>query len=162
LHISLSRPTYLRAHQREQFKRAVKGVATRFSPFSASFSTFSELTNDEQTRTFLAMEIGAGHAELAALTEALTPALRAVRQKEFYDDPRFHASVAWALRRSLCPPCPTTDGCFPASLLPRLKAEFMERLTQVGTFEVGEVRVKIGKEVWGWGLGRSAGRWIRR
>lgn len=28
---------------------------------------------------------------------ALAPALRAIRQQEYYDNPRFHASIAWAL-----------------------------------------------------------------
>jgi hypothetical protein len=32
LHVSLSRPTYLRAHQREDLKRAVKALATNHAP----------------------------------------------------------------------------------------------------------------------------------
>ena len=32
LHVSLSRPTYLRAHQREELKRAVKASAKRQAP----------------------------------------------------------------------------------------------------------------------------------
>lgn len=32
--------------------------------FDASFATFSELTNDERTRAFLALEVGAGHGEV--------------------------------------------------------------------------------------------------
>ncbi|KAG6865503.1 hypothetical protein C0991_001933, partial [Blastosporella zonata] len=31
------------------------------------------------------------------MCDALTPTLKAIRQKEFYTDPRFHASIAWAL-----------------------------------------------------------------
>ncbi|TCD62342.1 nuclease [Steccherinum ochraceum] len=97
LHISLSRPIYLRAHQREELKRAVRTIAKSSSPFDASFATFAELENDERTRTFVTVEIGAGHAELATLTNALTPTLHSIRQKTFYDEPRFHASIAWAL-----------------------------------------------------------------
>ncbi|KAF8073648.1 hypothetical protein FPV67DRAFT_1410341 [Lyophyllum atratum] len=105
LHISLSRPTYLRAHQREDLKRAVKGISKRFSPFAVSFATFAELVNDERTRTFLTMEVGAGHHELQAISAALTPTLQAIRQKEFYSDPRFHASIAWALLDRPSSPC---------------------------------------------------------
>ncbi|KAG6909267.1 hypothetical protein DXG01_001329 [Tephrocybe rancida] len=97
LHISLSRPIYLRAHQREDMKKAVKELSKKFSPFMVSFATFSELLNDECTRTFLTMEVGAGHQELRAMSDALTPTLKTIRQKEFYSDPRFHASIAWAL-----------------------------------------------------------------
>ncbi|OCH91131.1 hypothetical protein OBBRIDRAFT_729439 [Obba rivulosa] len=97
LHISLTRPVYLRAHQREGFKNAVRAVARAHSTFTASFAAFAELTNDERTRTFLAVEIGAGHSELKAVSDALVPTLRSLRQKEFYSAPRFHASIAWAL-----------------------------------------------------------------
>ncbi|KIJ60288.1 hypothetical protein HYDPIDRAFT_117368 [Hydnomerulius pinastri MD-312] len=97
LHISLSRPLFLRAHQREDFKRAIKKVALSQAPFDASFATFSELTNDEKTRTFLALEVGAGHQEFRRCLDFLTPTLRSLRQKEFYTDPKFHASIAWAL-----------------------------------------------------------------
>jgi len=60
------------------------------------------------------MEVGAGHREvsvwllqeahadimllqLRSLAGALAPALRAIRQQEYYVNPRFHASIAWAL-----------------------------------------------------------------
>ncbi|KAH7885136.1 U6 snRNA phosphodiesterase Usb1 [Phlebopus sp. FC_14] len=97
LHISLSRPLFLRAHQIEDFKRAIKQVASSQDPFNASFATFSELTNDERTRMFLALEVGAGHAELSHCLHCFGPILQSLRQKEFYLDPKFHASIAWAL-----------------------------------------------------------------
>jgi U6 snRNA phosphodiesterase len=34
------------------------------SSFTASFAAFSDLTNDEHTRTFFCMEVGAGHQEV--------------------------------------------------------------------------------------------------
>ncbi|KAI1798470.1 hypothetical protein LXA43DRAFT_968762 [Ganoderma leucocontextum] len=125
LHISLTRPTYLRAHQREEFKRAVRSISTTRRKFSASFATFSELTNDERTRTFLALEIGAGHDDFKSLVQGLAPALRAIRQKEFYDDPRFHASIAWALLDgSKTPGSPLTQNDTPSeSRQPALRAQ---------------------------------------
>jgi U6 snRNA phosphodiesterase len=81
LHISLTRPIYLRAHQREDLKKAVRAVAHNFPVyvlpfayglqyldhirFTASLSNFASLKNEDQTRAFLAMEIGAGHAQVA-------------------------------------------------------------------------------------------------
>lgn len=82
LHISISRPIYLRAHQREDLKRAVNGIAKRHCPyvvyfrlqyslnlfgrrFTVSFSTLSQLINDERTRIFLAMDVGAGHSQVS-------------------------------------------------------------------------------------------------
>ncbi|KAG2065043.1 hypothetical protein BDR04DRAFT_1109161 [Suillus decipiens] len=97
LHLSLTRPIFLRAHQREEFKQAIKLIASRRAPFQASFATFSELTNDERTRAFLSLEVGAGHNELRDLLSALSPTLRSLRQRDFYSQPRFHVSIAWAL-----------------------------------------------------------------
>jgi hypothetical protein len=91
-------------------------MLTFLARFTASFATFAHLTNDERTRNFLTLEIGAGHekvsctysctvpilcrsphAQIKALSEALTPTLNLLRQKTFYSEPRFHASFAWAL-----------------------------------------------------------------
>ncbi|KAF5378844.1 hypothetical protein D9615_006961 [Tricholomella constricta] len=191
LHVSLSRPTYLRAHQREHLKRAVKAVAKQYSPFTASFAALSDLTNDERTRTFITMEVGAGHAELRAMADALTPTLKSIRQKEFYTDPRFHASIAWALLDSPSPSPPpasspplnlqspsssqtppshstppplaippplqptfSTIPHLPPSLIPSLNASHAPTLSSpsIGSFHVDTVNVKIGKQIFSWGL----------
>lgn len=79
-HLSLTRPMYLRAHQRDILKEAVKEVANKVPRcaiglvhplrsshrtvvlrFSASFTSFVVLDNDTKTRSFLAIEIGAGY-----------------------------------------------------------------------------------------------------
>ncbi|KAJ7695718.1 U6 snRNA phosphodiesterase Usb1 [Mycena rosella] len=177
LHISLSRPIFLRSHQREEMKRAVRCIAEKTSPFTASFAHVSELVNDEGTRIFLALEIGAGHHELSTLTTLLTPALRAMRQHEYYAAPRFHASIGWALlggrpnstqgsashmdpqssirsesRTSstalVLDEYPTITG-FPPALLPALNSNYGSSLTgsTVKSFEMGEISIKIGKEV---------------
>ncbi|KAI0718424.1 hypothetical protein C8T65DRAFT_804065 [Cerioporus squamosus] len=171
LHISLTRPTYLRAHQRDEFRRAVQAATRTRVKFPASFATVSELMNDERTRTFLTLEVGAGHDYLKELSDSLTPALRSIRQKEFYEQPRFHASLAWALldgsrpsgtTRSASEPTPPvsieptfpTIPSFPPSLVSQLQKEFGRELASpvVGTFEAEEVCVRIGKDVRKWKL----------
>ncbi|KAF8208595.1 U6 snRNA phosphodiesterase Usb1 [Mycena galopus ATCC 62051] len=187
LHISLSRPIYLRAHQREPMKRAVKLIADKGPPpFTASFARITELVNDEGTRIFLALEIGAGHHELTALTTSLTPTLQAIRQQEFYPSPRFHASIAWALlgRRACSPKADKTTNTngdqvpisstsissesrnssmslneypkiteFPPALLPTLNEQYGSSLaSSVKSFDISEIRIKIGKEVSCWRL----------
>ncbi|KDR82627.1 hypothetical protein GALMADRAFT_238043 [Galerina marginata CBS 339.88] len=111
LHISLSRPIFLRAHQREDLKRAVKNIAKAHKAFIVSFAILSELINDEKTRTFLTMEVGAGHHELRSLANSLAPAIEAVRQQAYYVKPRFHASIAWALPNNR----PGTSGPLPVA-----------------------------------------------
>ncbi|KAH0586125.1 hypothetical protein H2248_007391 [Termitomyces sp. 'cryptogamus'] len=184
LHISLSRPTYLRMHQKEDLKKAVKELSKRFSPFPVSFATFSELHNDERTRTFLTMETGAGHHELRAMCDALTPTLKAIRQKEFYLDPRFHSSIAWALlethsKRPLANSSlgealtgshsighssesgvdlsfPTISH-LPEGLVPELNELFSKRLSaaKTGTYDIETITVKIGKKPYTWRLSGS-------
>ncbi|KAJ7202838.1 hypothetical protein GGX14DRAFT_535988 [Mycena pura] len=174
LHISLSRPIYLRAHQRDDMKRAVKRITDTTAPFTASFARISELVNDERTRIFLVLEIGAGHHELTALVNSVTPALRAIRQQEYYTAPRFHASIGWALLGGRGPshvPTNTTASIgmdssnsatspsetlypkiteFPPALLPALNEEYGPRLKTAPTvksFEIGQLCIRIGKEV---------------
>jgi len=169
LHISLSRPVYLRAHQREDFKRAVKSIAKRFSSFKASFARLSQLTNDERTRTFLTMEIGAGHLEFQALVDALVPILQSIRQETYYEEPRFHASIAWVLvaPSDQCSgngsPSPAITSSTPQSEPCRCGVQDLpvEALndqygkliaSHVGQFDVDGVWVKIGKDVAVWRL----------
>ncbi|KAI0250479.1 hypothetical protein BJV78DRAFT_1219564 [Lactifluus subvellereus] len=181
LHISLTRPFFLHAHQREVMRRVVRDTAKAHSPFTASFAAFSDLTNDEHTRTFLCMEVGAGHQELRALSDTLTPALQSFRQKEYYDQPRFHASFAWVLLDrpaqasvseapeplaplAVAPWEDPTNGnessfstitCLPENIIPALNAELGSQLNgSAGIFEAGEVRIRIGKDVFSWGLSR--------
>ncbi|TDL23211.1 hypothetical protein BD410DRAFT_787528 [Rickenella mellea] len=179
LHISLTRPIYLRAHQREELKRAVKQAAQNHPTFVASFAAFATFVNDERTRAFVGMEVGAGHAELQSLSETLKPLLRLLHQRPFYEDPRFHASFAWALldRQSPAPKEATPiKTCLPGNnstgniqqppqfptitslspdLLTRLAGRFGRTLaTKAGIFEVSEIRVKIGKEIYDWPLAK--------
>ncbi|KAH8978461.1 hypothetical protein EDB92DRAFT_1909607 [Lactarius akahatsu] len=181
LHISLTRPFFLRAHQKEEMKRAVRNAAKAHPPFTASFAAFSDLTNDEHTRTFLCMEVGAGHGELRALSDTLTPTLLSFHQKEYYEQPRFHASFAWVLlerspqpttpSETLEPPIPLppspslgdrpsedtslfpTVPRLPETTIPMLNAGLGSQLKgSAGVFEVGEVRIRIGKDVFSWEL----------
>ncbi|KAL0579141.1 poly(U)-specific 3'-to-5' RNA exonuclease [Marasmius crinis-equi] len=173
LHISLSRPIFVRAYQREEVKRSVKHLAQSSRPFRASFSSFSVLTNDEKTRTFVALDVGGGYPE-----------------KVYYDDPRFHASIAWAL---LEPP-PSNDILDPAKIANSVPQEGtsqqvtsivddevdvgattpeFQRITElpesiitalnenhkaalssnrISSFHVQRVSLKIGKEIQSWQL----------
>ncbi|KAF5351582.1 hypothetical protein D9758_007200 [Tetrapyrgos nigripes] len=172
LHISLSKPVFLRAHQREEFKQAIRLLAQRDTAFKLSFTTFSVLVNDEKTRAFLALDVGAGHHELKALVEGISPTLKSFRQKDYYSDPKFHASIAWALldppnepeaAKVSSPVIPASSDltqfptipCIPEELVSQLNEEFMTELhsKSVGIHDVRKVNVKIGKEVSSWLLG---------
>lgn len=166
--------------------------------FDASFTTFSELTNDERTRTFLVLEAGAGHREvieycpqytwlflticllqLRRCLDLLAPTLGLFRQKEFYVDPKFHTSIAWALLEKTSPPLDTTSHTvaaelddialpereklsddfhriphFPNTLVPSLNEVYGMKLSQArtGGFVADRIAAKIGKDVFTWPL----------
>ena len=90
-----------------------------------------------------------------------------LHQKDFYEEPRFHASIAWALldrpleqsekpsRQSdlTAKPMPRALQKFPPDLLQQLTKEFGEVLaSKSGAFEVNNVKVKIGKDIFSWAL----------
>jgi len=159
MHISLTRPLFLRAHQREGFKRTIRGTCRGCFPFRASFARFAILNNDENTRTFLVLEVGAGHLELKALSDAVTPHVRALHQEPYYEAPRFHVSIAWALlhvgtqgtgRQSSGLANQSTFPSvseLPESLILDLERRYSSRIREKSEFEVNGVELKIGKYV---------------
>ncbi|KAL5520060.1 hypothetical protein ACEPAG_1720 [Sanghuangporus baumii] len=166
LHISLTRPVYLRNYQLEELKRVVKAAARVVCPFTASFSKFATFENDEHTRAFLGIEVGAGHRELEMLSKTVEPILKSLRQKGFYSEPRFHASIAWALLATgVGLQDETSNHSVPASTLPRvisslprllsdMESHFGKTLSssKTGVFDVDRICVKIGKEISSWPL----------
>ena len=107
--------------------------------------------------------------------------MHSLRQEEYYEQPRFHASFAWVLLdrldardstsqspEPLEPLSFTTRNGDPASensksfpsiqrlpenIVPALNAELGSQLNgPAGTFDVGEVRIRIGKDGFRWGL----------
>jgi len=91
------------------------------------------------------------------MADALTPSLRAIRQQEFYADPRFHASIGWALLDNAKSEERTTSSfptiaCLPPSLLSTLNEKYSAKLASLGAFDVDQICVKIGKEICRWRL----------
>ncbi len=111
----------------------------------------------------------------------LTPTLRSFRQKEYYEQPRFHASFAWVLldhpvqgppsqiSSESLEPLPTatpsedpaienicsfpTISRLPENIVSALNAELGSQLKgNAGVFDVGEVCIRIGKDIFGWAL----------
>ena len=86
-----------------------------------------------------------------------------MHQKPFYEEPRFHASFAWALLnlsedidddcsvkvdRQLFP----TIASFPETLVPQLIKMYGNRLVKAGVFEATEVKLRIGRDEFVWSL----------
>ena len=96
-------------------------------------------------------------SQLGALTDALTPALRAIKQSEFYPEPKFHVSIGWALLERNGADKPTgnfpTIAELPQCVIEDLNREFAPQLRKPSArVEAEEVCVKIGKDTFRWGL----------
>jgi hypothetical protein len=100
------------------------------------------------------------YLQLGALSDALTPALRAIKQSEFYPEPKFHVSIGWALLERNGTARSTEDfpaiAEFPQDVIEDLNRDFASQLRRPSaSVEAEEVCVKIGKEAFQWGLGRG-------
>ena len=113
--------------------------------------------------------------QLQTLSLALEPSLKLLHQKTFYSEPRFHASIAWALLSKsntslvgtptslsqdvdanssiLAHPIPVFSPSFLPTLVAKFGASFVN--TKTSAFEVDRISVKIGKEVFTWSLGEK-------
>ncbi|KAI9627412.1 hypothetical protein H4Q26_017409 [Puccinia striiformis f. sp. tritici PST-130] len=97
LHLSLSRPVFLKTNEREEFLNQLKKNISQINVFGIHFSTFSTLVNDECTRGFLALEVGTGHSLLGDLLVQVDNILERFCQPKYYETPKFHVSIAWCL-----------------------------------------------------------------
>lgn len=138
LHLSLSRPLQLWTNQRDAFKAAIVAAVSKHPPLTLAFAGLANLTNDEKTRQFLCLEVGYGHEELLSLVQSIDGVLASKKLPVYYEQPRFHASIAWWLPR---------EGVE----MQQLETLDISALRDVQV-EVGRVQVKIGKDVVEMGL----------
>ncbi|KAG0236447.1 poly(U)-specific 3'-to-5' RNA exonuclease [Actinomortierella wolfii] len=96
-HISLTRLFRLPTLHVDRFKRDVRSVFEKRTKIKLSFSGLQCFSNDEQTRSFLTLRVGSGHAELESMMADMDQIAIKYGQPTFYDNPEFHASFAWAL-----------------------------------------------------------------
>lgn len=100
-HVSLSRPFGLRRHMHGPLRSAVEKACKGFAPFHAAFAPAQAevLVNDERTRAFLAVPAtGPGRSALERLLQAIDEeAVVPHGGPAYYEAPRIHFSLAWAL-----------------------------------------------------------------
>ncbi|ORE05693.1 hypothetical protein BCV72DRAFT_306211 [Rhizopus microsporus var. microsporus] len=134
-HISLSRCVFLKEHQLEPFSRAIETSLRNMSRFKISFAQLSQLTNDEATRSFLTLEIGQGYNQLSACQTRIDRVMEQYNLPVFYKPPRFHTSIAWALKAS------TID-----KYISQLPSDTLDDLVN-HTFWITRLYIKMGNRV---------------
>ena len=95
LHISVSRTFALR---RVEIKRVVDDLRRTLNAipcFDAAVSGIDLYSNDDRTRSFVGLSLSVGAARMQTTTRAVDYALSTVHVEPFYEEMRFHVSVAW-------------------------------------------------------------------
>ncbi|XP_033928478.1 U6 snRNA phosphodiesterase 1 isoform X2 [Melopsittacus undulatus] len=96
-HLSLSQCVVLRYHWIQPF---VSGLRARLATFHRFFCVADQVkvyTNQNKTRTFIGLEVTAGHFQLLELVSEVDRVLEEFALPTFYKDPSFHISLAWCV-----------------------------------------------------------------
>ena len=150
LHISLTRTIYLSTEQREPFLRTVQDALIGSRPLFTSMNMDHDilakheliLGNDDKTRSFLCIPIDGSYAELNDLVQRCNNACRQYGQPEFYQEPKFHASIAWWLG--------TSEHAQPTeeSIRSFLSLQVGQSHAVSQQWKVSSISCKIGKKLW--------------
>ncbi|KJE92995.1 hypothetical protein CAOG_03861 [Capsaspora owczarzaki ATCC 30864] len=93
--------------------------------------------NDERTRTFVSLMVRRGLTGLKPLVKQVDAVLRDFPLQEFYDEPRFHLSVAWCVGDCM-PLLQRLITGWPASLVQRPSAALSSLATYASDDDEGE------------------------
>ncbi|TPX58003.1 hypothetical protein SpCBS45565_g08103 [Spizellomyces sp. 'palustris'] len=85
LHISLSRTVFLKVFQIDRFVNVLTRKLTARLRFSTGFTNITNYTNDDESRSFLGIDVGHGQDELESLVKDVNSVIAQFRQDTFYD-----------------------------------------------------------------------------
>lgn len=121
-HISLSRTLKCRFQWIKPLYTHIRQGVYAHKPFLVSFNRFAIYENDERTTVFLAVDVDLGQNELVELTKRVNLSLDLFRLPNYYTNPKFHISLAWA---------PISRKTDLQNVLPTLQRELDEYCTSV-------------------------------
>ncbi|XP_055675089.1 U6 snRNA phosphodiesterase 1 isoform X1 [Falco biarmicus] len=96
-HLSLSQCVVLRYHWIDPFVRSLREHLASFHRFFCVADQVKVYTNQNKTRTFIGLEVSAGHFQLLELVSEVDRVLEEFDLPTFYKDPSFHISLAWCV-----------------------------------------------------------------
>lgn len=97
-HISLGRTVPLRVHQIDSVVTMLRQKLQLQKRYWIDFSKWEVFVNDDQTRSFLSLEIiKGGLTEITKQIQAVNEVYKLHNLPEFYKDPCPHISIAWEL-----------------------------------------------------------------
>ncbi|NXY51556.1 USB1 phosphodiesterase, partial [Ceuthmochares aereus] len=96
-HLSLSQCVVLRYHWIQPFVRSLRERLASSHRFFCVADQVKVYTNQNKTRTFIGLEVSAGHFQLLELVSEVDRVLEEFDLPTFYKDPSFHISLAWCV-----------------------------------------------------------------
>ncbi|NXL83953.1 USB1 phosphodiesterase, partial [Alectura lathami] len=96
-HVSLSQSVVLRYHWINPFVQSLKERLAAFCRFFCVADRVKVYTNQNKTRTFIGLEVSAGHCQLLELVSEVDKVMEEFDLPTFYKDPSFHISLAWCV-----------------------------------------------------------------
>ncbi|XP_062553889.1 U6 snRNA phosphodiesterase 1 [Armigeres subalbatus] len=98
LHLSLTKTFVLRHHNIAGFVENVRSEIRGSKRFTINLEDLAVYTNDESTRTFLAVKVANQSVQpLSSLVTKLDTSMKEFKLPTFYKDPSFHISFLWCL-----------------------------------------------------------------
>ncbi|KAI8828975.1 U6 snRNA phosphodiesterase Usb1 [Chytriomyces cf. hyalinus JEL632] len=140
LHISLSRTIFLKEFHIARFIQLLKTGISAHSSFDISLAKFNAYSNDDQSKHFLSIDVGAGSTQLEQLTTSVNSVVKQFSEPEFYKDPKFHASIGYILDTETMSSASTHEN--------EMKGMFQDtEIPQDATFSMHQVVCKTGNQV---------------
>ncbi|KAJ3083052.1 poly(U)-specific 3'-to-5' RNA exonuclease [Quaeritorhiza haematococci] len=147
VHLSLSRTIYLKVFHINRFVEMMEARFKNRTRFPLSFTKLQRYVNDDGTRSFLSLDVGTGVNELTDCLKDVDAVISEWNQRTFYEDPKFHISIAWALG----------SAGVSTSLLELVQAEFDPALLSLcadptNLIAVMNISCRIGNRLYKWNL----------
>ncbi|KAK3604368.1 hypothetical protein CHS0354_029354 [Potamilus streckersoni] len=96
-HISLSRTVTIRHHWIEPLIDSLRKEFAQLQSCACELQLLKLYTNDEKTRTFLAVEVSSGCKTYEGYVAAVDKCFKEYRLPPYYNPPLFHISIGWCL-----------------------------------------------------------------
>ncbi|XP_059054114.1 U6 snRNA phosphodiesterase 1 [Achroia grisella] len=95
-HISLSKTVVLQYHLITSFSTTLQKILSDFESFKLSYDSVKIYCNEENTRTFVALEVDHFSKKyLMHMTDKIDNVLKEYNLPTFYENPSFHMSILW-------------------------------------------------------------------
>ncbi|KAL1463345.1 hypothetical protein WDU94_015103 [Cyamophila willieti] len=96
-HLSLSKTLVIPHHWIQPLVETFGQKLQHLSRFTVKFTSVEIFCNEERTRTFIALGANSSKGSLEKVVQAVDNAAEEFKLAKYYEEPNFHASIAWCV-----------------------------------------------------------------